>query len=345
MFAYKMQGIDEDWVYVNYQRRFASYAGLQHGHYVFKVKATNNSGIWNESGDQIFIDIMPPWWLTVWFKTISIVFILLLIWLFIYFRLKSLKQTKKQLEINVAEKTAELVEKNLALIDIMSQKDKFLSIMAHDLKNPIGTINEFVGVIINDFDKYTETNLKKSLNLFKKKLDDTFNLLENLLIWGNRLNKKKTSKKISDIYLHRAIKTAIDIYNPNYKNISFEVNCSTDLSIKADPDMLQFVLRNLIGNAIKFSFKEGLITLDAIAEKSFCEIFITDQGTGMSKSQIQLFNETKELSSVRGTEGEQGTGLGLLNCKNFILEMKGTMSIESDMENKKGTRIIIKLPS
>lgn len=344
MYAYKMEGVDDEWVHVNYQRRFASYAGLQHGRYVFRVRATNDSGIWNETGDSIVINILPPWWLTIWFKITCVIFILLLIWLFIYLRLKSLKQSKKQLEINVAEKTAELVEKNLTLTDIMSKKDKFLSIMAHDLRNPIGTINEFVGAIIDDYDDFTETELKKSLNLFKKRLEDTYNLLENLLVWGNRLNNKKTSIKIGDTYLHHEIKKAVNIYNPNDKNISFEVNCQPDIIIRADTDMLQFVLRNLISNAVKFSFSDGLITLNAVTKTSYCEISITDQGTGMKKSQIEQFNEANELNSIPGTKGEKGTGLGLLNCKTFILDMNGKMSIESDVEKKTGTRIVIELP-
>ena len=136
-YSYIMEGFEKDWNYTDASRRYVTYTNLDPGEYTFRVRASNNDGVWNNKGTSLKIIILPPWWKTLWFRLIIVLSdnIFIVITVFIS-RVRQLKKQKMLLEKTVAIKTAELNELN-------ASKDKFFSIIAHDLKNPFNTIIGF----------------------------------------------------------------------------------------------------------------------------------------------------------------------------------------------------------
>ncbi|MDA3928113.1 MAG: triple tyrosine motif-containing protein, partial [Prolixibacteraceae bacterium] len=197
-YAYKLDGFDKDWNYVG-DKKEASYTNLDPGKYTFRVKASNNDGIWNEEGVSLQITILPPWWQTWWFRLLFILLAIAIISLFFYLRLRNYRNEQKKLSELVKLRTSELENANTLLIDQNKQldelnisKDKFFSIIAHDLKNPFSTIIGLSSVLIdneNGLNKEQQKELTRNIHSSTEKI---YNLLENLLMWSSsQLNRIK----------------------------------------------------------------------------------------------------------------------------------------------------------
>jgi len=341
-YAYKLEGFEKEWNYTDASRRYVTYTNLDPGSYTFRVKASNNDGVWNQSGVALKIIILPPWWKTLWFRILIISLIIVFVYGIFWLRTRVLLKSEKKLKHQVNLRTVELLEKNRELIEINKKKDKFLSIMGHDLKNPIGNVNSFIEVLLQDYDSFTRENIKVYLQSIGTQMSDTYNLLENILMWERKSMYGNRKPHIVDIKLYDSVTFNINHFLYNQKQIEIVNNCPIDVSVKADPDMLDFVLRNLIGNAIKFSFAKGKIEIGYEPEDARNWIVIKDYGTGMDQDRINMFNMGQPVESKFGTKGEKGTGLGLINCREFVNNMYGEMKIES--KPGKGTAIRIWLP-
>jgi ligand-binding sensor domain-containing protein/signal transduction histidine kinase len=322
-YAYKMIGFDKDWIYSG-NKREATYANLNQGEYIFCVKASNNDDVWNEKGISIRIKVLPPWWNTWWFKVIIISSAIFLLAYIFLSRMIRLKKQKILLEKLVAMKTSELNELN-------ASKDKFFSIIAHDLKNPFNTIIGFSEMLKEEI---TSGDLDKSgviAAMIYNSATQTFSLLENLLEWANsqrgKISFTPTPLKISEIF-----KEDFRILNgmAYRKNIEFINLLPDDLTIFADKNMIKTILRNLISNAIKFTHINGKVEIAASIDNKQVEISVSDSGIGMTKETMaKLFRIDSNLST-HGTENEKGTGLGLILCKEFVEKHRGKIWVESE---------------
>ncbi len=226
-------------------------------------------------------------------------------------------------------------------------KDKFFSIISHDLRSPISSITSLANVIYNDFDNYSETELKSSLNIICKGLDLTFNLLENLLLWSRTQTNSIVFKPVK-IDLSVICNNILDILSQNIKSKELTINrkYSESFVINADQQMISTVIRNLLSNAIKFSHKKGHVEIGFdrfIDENSHkIQIYVRDEGVGISKDVISRLFNIGENISTQGTQKEVGTGLGLIICKEFVDWHQGDIFIDSEIN--KGTKISIELP-
>ncbi|HZY25886.1 MAG TPA: ATP-binding protein, partial [Bacteroidales bacterium] len=309
---------------------------LDPGEYTFKVKATNNDGVWNEEGVSLKIIILPPWWKTWWFKLILITVVILIFALIIYSRERQLRKQKLLLEKSVAIKTAELNELN-------ASKDKFFSIIAHDLKNPFNTIIGFSEMLQDAVISNDPKIIYKYASMINISSVQTFRLLENLLEWANS-QRGKISFTPVPINISEIIKEEFSMLDDmaKDKNIELKSNVPEKITIDADKNMIRTILRNLITNAIKFTHKNGKVEVNAITYKNHLEISVSDNGVGMSKDIMEkLFKIDANLSS-RGTENERGTGLGLFLCKEFVEKHGGRIWAES--EEGKGSTFKFLLP-
>jgi signal transduction histidine kinase len=335
-FKYKMEGFDDDWIYSG-NKGEATYTNLNHGDYVFRVKGSNNDNVWNETGTSIKIKVLPPWWLTWWSKLTATCFITLILTSIYFSRVSHLKKQKALLEDSVAIKTVELKELN-------ASKDRFFSIIAHDLKNPFNTIIGFSNMLNEELDNVQMTNSREYARMINVSAVQTLNLLENLLEWANS-QRGKISFNPASLNVNELVREEVLMLKEMAigKNIELTTDIPPNLNVLADKNMIKTVLRNLISNAVKFTHRNGRVEVKTFVINDMVEIAVRDNGIGMSKVMMdQLFKIDANLST-RGTENEKGTGLGLFLCKEFVEKHGGKIRVESQMGI--GSVFIITLPA
>jgi signal transduction histidine kinase len=233
---------------------------------------------------------------------------------------------------------------NVKLLELNKNKDKFFSIIAHDLRGPLGSLQQ-IGELLW-LNKISEEKREKLTDALYQNSKNTFSLLDNLLKWAHA-NSGLIVYKPSKISLHKIVLNNIRLFNAQVrlKNLTLHCNFDSELFVYADFDMIDTVIRNLISNAIKFTPTGGkiIIILDKIDEiNNSCTIAIVDNGVGLRKdAQLKVF-EIDNLVSTLGTDKETGTGLGLKLCKEFLTINKGSIWIENN-ENS-GTSVFVSLP-
>ena len=222
-------------------------------------------------------------------------------------------------------------------------KDKFFSIIAHDLKNPFNSIKGFTELMIDNNTEYDEEKRLKFLRIVRDSTNKTSNLLSNLLIWANSQsgNLTYTPQKI-EMVRHvldvvslleiQAIKKEIEIYN----------NIDHNLSVSADVNMLNTILRNLISNAIKFTKQKGEIKILSSVKNNMVEISVKDNGVGMTAEDVENLFGIDVKNSNMGTANEQGSGLGLILCKDFVEKHGGEIWVKSTINE--GSEFIFTVP-
>lgn len=235
-------------------------------------------------------------------------------------------------------KKAEMHLKNLN-----EMKDKLFSIIAHDLKNPFGVILGATEVIINEIDSLEKVELKEYINSIDTVGKQTYRLLENLLYWAGSQSGRVTFQPV-ELDLKKLIEEVLTNMSDLARNksiaISFQIK--TDDTLIADPEMIKTILRNLISNGIKFTPRGGNVSITVMGEGKEKIIKVKDTGIGIEDSLKEKLFTIDSITSTPGTDGEKGTGLGLMICKEFIEKHGGTISIES--EPGKGTEFIISFP-
>ncbi len=338
-YAYKLDGFDKDWNYIG-KERTATFTGLPAGEYELKVKCTNSDGIWLSNEASIKIIILPPWWATWWFRVASAG---VLFSLFLYFmdrRINNLKRQKQILQRNVSERTKELKDAN-------ATKDKFFSIIAHDLRNPFQTMLGYSDLLLDYYRNSKESQpieLSKRINQVASR---TLNLLENLLMWASA-QQGKISHNPTRVSVEKFILENLEVVKgiADKKNIKLTYHLSPNMYIWADQDTINVILRNILSNAIKFSFRNGNIHLTVTKttkdEKSFALFSVKDTGIGMTQETIDSLFVPTSLKSKEGTEKESGTGLGLMLCKDFVESNNGQIWVKAELV--KGSTFYFTLP-
>ena len=562
-YAYKLEGIDNEWVYCDASRRFATYAHIPGGKYKFKVKASNNDGKWSNE-TSITITIIPPFWKTPWFRILFTLIIFLLILTIYLIRVSALKHQKIKLESQVAQRTSELKkaneniknisdfgkritsrldfdsinqmcheyiksfiysfdfgiglfdnknniieyrafyidgelippfirplsnrnsfsvfcienqetiyindihedfkkyldevpdfsasrlpnslinipltveDKKIGLLSINSTKknafseddilkletlasyiavaldnsiaheslkdknallikrqkqiekqaellnetntileerqqrieeqteemkvqaeelskmndtlktsnatkDKLFSIIAHDLRNPFGSLIGLTEIINTRYEGFTEQKRKHLISVIYSSAKNIYNLLDNLLLWS-RSQSDSIKTDPENIAVHEIVSNNIELLKHliTQKNISTEIRIEKNLNVLADKQMINTILRNLLTNAIKFT-EEGSLKIIAEKIKKDIRIDVIDDGTGIPESRVNTLFEVVRSKSTEGTKGEQGTGLGLIICKEFVEINGGSISYKPN--TPAGSIFSVTLPS
>lgn len=245
---------------------------------------------------------------------------------------------------NLEDALIKLDETNRKLKIVNRQKDKFFSVIAHDLRSPFSSILGFAEILKDNFDDFSKEELKKYIGLLYKSTNNTYRLLINLLDWSSVQRKKTkfTPEKTSISELTSEILSLFDD-QANQKNIRFKNQVPENLEWNLDKNMVTSILRNLISNAIKFSLREGEIVVFAEEKNKALKFSVSDNGIGMSEEKAQNLFKNDFNESERGTENETGTGLGLSLAREFVDIHEGTIWAESEPE--KGTTIFFTLPA
>lgn len=336
-YLYMMEGFEKDWNPADASRRYVTYTNLDPGEYTFRVKASNNNLVWNEKGTSLKIIITPPFWKTWWFKTIVPALLILFIVLIFRLRVRQLEKQKIYLEKSIAEKTSELKELNIS-------KDKFFSIIAHDLKNPFNTIIGFSEMMKESIKHNDPATFYEYTSMINTSAVQTLRLLENLLEWANA-QRGKLSFNPSNVNLYEIIKDEFEILEENALNKNIELRSFVEdtVTIFGDRNMIRTIFRNLISNAVKFTHKNGHVTITAVINNDFVEIAVSDDGIGITNEIMDKLFKIDANLSTRGTENEHGTGLGLFLCKEFVVKHGGKIWVES--EEGKGSSFKFLIPS
>ncbi len=232
---------------------------------------------------------------------------------------------------------------NKRLQELNAVKDTFFRLIAHDLKTPFNAIFGYTEMLKEDFAILSEEEKLKYINDIGKASKQSYQLLENLLMWSQS-ESGRIEFNPQTLNLKLIILESKELLMPTAKNknIEISVDCDDNLTVNADLQMLTTIFRNLISNAIKFTYPNGNVKIQAIEEPKEVKISIKDSGMGMSEETIKKLFKLNEVNTFNGTQGEKGTGLGLILCKEFVNYHKGKIWVESELG--KGSTFIFTIP-
>jgi signal transduction histidine kinase len=231
-----------------------------------------------------------------------------------------------------------LALKNEELIRLNAEKDKFFSILAHDLRNPLSSFLGLTKIFSEELSEMKQEEVQELANSLRESAKSVYHLLENLLDWS-QMQRGLIEFKPVKVHLNDIIKKTIGSLSDlaNQKNQEVQLQLSGNPFVRVDLTMLESTLRNLLSNALKFSFRGGHITLSTnVLQDKFMEIAVIDNGLGMSAGLISRLFTLDGRTGRIGTEGEHSTGLGLLLCKEFV-EKNGGEIVAVSVEGKGST--------
>lgn len=223
-------------------------------------------------------------------------------------------------------------------------KDKFFSIIAHDLRSPFTALLSLSDILLEHFGELDDETKKEYIGMIQESSENTFKLIENLLEWS-RVQRGTIEINPEQFRLAGMVRRILNLHKQIADNKGIEMQHGIDETetVYADPNMVETVIRNLVLNAIKFTGRDGWIRVDCERTDGMTRIQVKDNGTGMDeKTMGKLFN-IEENKSTPGTDGETGTGLGLILCREFVAINRGDIDVES--EPGKGSIFTVTLPS
>ncbi len=250
---------------------------------------------------------------------------------------------QKEAEDEIQKYLDKLGESEFQLQQLNHSKDKFFSILAHDLKGPFSSLLGFSEFLINDFEELTLNEIKNYTINIHESTKNTFKLLENLLVWG-KVQRNMIDLEFQNINLYEIANKAIELYSADAdkKKVKLELNIDKNCVAYADENTIATVFRNLTSNAIKFCKADDIITISSTKNDKDIIVSISDTGIGISEDDlVKLFRIDVHHTSV-GTAQERGTGLGLILCKDLLEKNNSQINVESTLG--KGTKFTFNLP-
>ncbi|WP_010664792.1 sensor histidine kinase [Marinilabilia salmonicolor] len=375
-YAYLLENFDTEWHYVGKSRN-ATYTNLYPGEYIFKVKCLID-GKWEAEQTLLNIVIPPPFWQQLWFVILMGIVVIIAFVGFFYWRVQKIHRKNQKLSALIEERTSQIAKKNAILKDqklklsrvnkelkqrqrqitlqtrqlmehrskleqTNATKDKFFSIIGHDLRNPFHTILGFSELLLVNLKEYREEELERYIRHIHQTAEQTYNLFEDLLLWANAQSEHLTAD-FQNLDLYTVCAEVVQLMQNQGRRKGVEVSLSEQkqITVRADFFMLKTIIRNLLSNAIKFTGKGGQVRVMAEKREDKAIITVSDSGVGIEKEGPQKLWEALGNSSRNGTDEEKGSGLGLLLCKEFVEEQGGDIWVES--EPGKGSDFIFSLP-
>lgn len=344
-YAYKLEGFDRDWNYVG-NTTTASYTNLDPGEYVFRVKASNNDGVWNNDGASIKIYVHPPFWRTTY---AYILYALLIFGAVFYFRQRSIQKLHKKFALEQERMQVEQEKKEAERVHELDMlKIRFLTNLSHDFRTPISLI---LGPVDQMLSHQKDQQSLDQLSMVKRNARRLLNLVNQLLDF-RKMEKQELKLNTSKGELVSFIKEVTDSFKDfsERKKIDFSYTSKIkEFHTLFDHDKLERSLFNLLSNAFKFTLEGGkiILTLEKLENKSdqsttWVSISISDTGIGIEPGKKEQIFERFFQSGGSASVLNQGTGIGLSITKEFIKMHGGTINVESELG--KGTTFSIHLP-
>lgn len=341
-YAYKLEGFDTEWTETTAKKRYATYTNLKPGDYVFKVKASNNDGIWNSEPTILNIHIIPPWYRTNFAYVCYGLLFMGMLWLF--WRYTFIRTSEKhQLELESVER--ERSE------ELQRMKLEFFTNISHEFRTPLTLIKGPLEYVQKNVSTLDQKSLKEQLALMQKNTNYLLRLVTQLLDF-----RKITQGKMRLVMRHGDIVSFIrEVAEPfqfmaHKQSIDFELDAVSDTLITwFDHEALEKIMNNLLSNAFKFTQAGGQIKVkiseDIVDGKNEVVIKVKDSGIGMPKAKMakifERFNSAKEGEKNRRINPE-GIGIGLSFTKNLVELHQGVIEVFSKPE--RGTKFVVRLP-
>lgn len=341
-YAYFLEGNDEEWSQW-VESNSKEYTNLAEGNYIFKVKALNDYGLESQVTEWSF-SINPPWWLTVWAKTLWVILTLGLFLTIYKLRTASLKRQGRALQEKVDEQTSELTVQNEQLTILNKEKDGILGVVAHDLRSPFNRIKGLTQLVelTSELNEEQEEYFEK----INSSIGQGHQLINDLLDISNFQNVgSNVQLNVVEIKVHDLLN---ELYEATHKNAerkqqSLTIDTDSGILLQTDKFLLWRVLENLTSNAIKYSPKGKPITISARHINEGVEFVVKDEGLGFNEEdKKKMFGKFQKLSA-RPTGKESSTGLGLSIVKMIVERLGGSIEIESELEA--GSSFFVTIPN
>ncbi|MFA8343206.1 MAG: response regulator [Rhodothermaceae bacterium] len=249
--------------------------------------------------------------------------------------LKSMQLVK---ELEKSQRALEEHKKTLQTTN--AQKDKLFSIIAHDLRSPFVALMGYSEMLSSDYYEFNDLERLEYINSISECANSTFMLLNNLLNWS-RAQRDKLELTFREYNIYDLINTVIETLKGfgEQKGITINNLVKNEIDLQIDYDTMLIVFSNLISNAVKFTPSGGEINIHSMTGGTKVSIIVADNGQGIEKERLKDLFNVENLNSTPGTDNEQGTGLGLILCKEFVEKNNGTLEVRS--EENKGSQFII----
>lgn len=334
-FSYILEGFYDEWINAS-ENNIAAFTNVPPGEYTFKVKANNKIGESNAPIRSLSLIIIPPFWNTWWAYLVYIFIFTSSVYGFIEYRSRKLIIEKRKLQRAVDDRTEELKKLN-------ADKDRFFSIVAHDIKSPFVALVKFASIFKKSFKTLSDEEKLESIDEINKTLISSYSYLTNLLNWS-RVQIGRFEFHPQEINIIDLISKAIKYVqlNAKEKNITINYNNKKKYFVYADYEMISIVIRNLLSNSIKFTHRNGNIKVRIGKNGDYINICIEDNGIGMDSQQINDLFKIDKVNKTVGTENEEGTGLGLILCNELIKKNDGRISVISRVNQ--GSKFTVEIP-
>jgi ligand-binding sensor domain-containing protein/signal transduction histidine kinase/DNA-binding response OmpR family regulator len=316
-YAYKLEGVDEDWNHIG-NNPSVTYVDLAPGKYTFRVKASNNHNIWNENGAALKFEILPPFWFSLPAKILYIITVILILYLFlIYYSKRHRIEHQKQLEAYKMEQET---------LSFKSKIDFFTNI-AHEIRTPVSLIKAPLEEIISSEDGNVET--KQNLSIIEKN-SDRLNVLINQLLDFRKMDSAEYTINPNNLNLTRHLYELYDRFRKTAQkqNIDFQIIVPQQKTeIYFDADALTKIIGNFLTNALKYTKDTIVLKLIQSADESFT-ISVSDNGKGIPDTlKAKIFDPFYQIKSHENT---RGTGIGLSLAKHLSEMLGGNIMIEEN---------------
>jgi len=356
-YAYMMEGFEEDWNYVG-DRRFATYTSLPPGEYTFRVKAANSDGIWNEQGASLQLTVTPPFWQTAWFRIAGLGFVSGLVLAAHRLRTRSIRRRNRRLqnELAMRRKAEEAMRQAMVAARNANQvKSEFLANISHEFRTPMNGIIGMTNLALQD-DLTPE--LREYLEVVQSSAGSLFDIMNNLLDFSRIESGSLDPDRINFNLPNLLADVTEPLRNQAWdKGLELEVELAPDLpaSLMGDQTCLQQVLKQVIGNAIKFT-EQGGVTVrvsrertegeearpalrpdsragngDDSRERVRLQFSVRDTGIGIPEENLETIFESFRQVDGSFTRTHGGTGIGLSICRKMLRLMDGSIRVESEL--------------
>ncbi|MFV0331220.1 MAG: two-component regulator propeller domain-containing protein, partial [Dysgonomonas sp.] len=316
-YAYKLEGVDTEWNYAG-NNKSVTYVSLSPGKYLFKVKASNNDGLWNDQGTEIEIEILPPFWLSLPAKMFYLLINLLIVYFIASYYLKKTKQKQQQQLENFKTEQETLAFKS---------KIEFFTTIAHEIRTPLSLISAPLEEVISSGEGSNQTH--QNLSIIEKNCD-RLTILINQLLDFRKMDSTKYIVNPEIIDLRNHINELFERFKKTAQNkkIDFDLQMPADgdFVVVSDEDALTKIIGNLLTNALKFTKDKIVLKLELNSDKSY-SVSVEDNGRGIADNHKDLIFDP--FYQVQKDDGNVGTGIGLSLVKHLTEILKAKIEVKN----------------